>query len=237
MQSKRSMLPAELQSESWGWNLTPWSFPLQSGPPQTTLIPCTRQTQQIWEVRRILPSSPTPIHCIQVPGHRASLSGPPLLDGHVTSRGRKPSWAGTHLSAARLPFQDQASPEVVRPRRSSYLGHSSCSRAKHNLAKRRAGASEELTLHLQVLPAVDPGLEHREQGGPNLWPAAVHHHETACPQAHSNPHHKLGVSPDGQGPPELGAWILGVPLPPFVVHPVGTGEVGHSMINWSLPAR
>ena len=76
--------------------------PLQSGPPQTTLIPCTRQTQQIWEVRRILPSSPTPIHCIQVPGHRASLSGPPLLDGHMTSRGQKPSWARTRLSASRL---------------------------------------------------------------------------------------------------------------------------------------
>ena len=125
-------------------------------------------------------------------------------------------------------LQDQSSPKVVRLKQSNYLGDSSCSRAEHNLAEKKAGASEELTLHIQVPAAVDPGSEHRERRGPSLRPVVVHHRETACPHAHSSLHHKrcrsrvrvhLNWEPDSR-------CFLASLCRHTVVYQVGTGEVG-----------
>ena len=239
LQSKRAELPAELQSESWGgiWPHDPCP-PIRAST-NHSVIPCTRQTQQICEVRMSLPSSPAPFHCIQVQQVTQSQgTDPASLDPHFWVDTwqiwkQKPSWTGTHLNTDRLQLSYRCSRISPHPRwsgwNSNYLGDSSCSRAEHNLAEKKAGASEELTLHIQVPPAVDPGSEHRERRGPSLGPAVVHHRETACPHAHSSLHHKRCRS-RWSGPAWAGSLdsrcFLASLCRHTVIYQVSTGEVG-----------
>lgn len=77
--------------------------------------------------------------------------------------------------------------------------------------EKQAGALEELALHTQVLPEVDPRFEYwGPRREPSLQPAVLpgqeitNQQEGGGQQAHCNPHQKFGVSPDGQRLAELG---------------------------------